>query len=122
MTVLLDASAVLAWAFDEPAADRVEAELSEALVATPNWAEVLQKIVDRDRDATVVGGAMLGFGLTVASVDRVDAEGATSLWSRTQPLSLADRFCIAVGRRLDLPVWTCDRAWADVDPRVVVLR
>ena len=122
MTVVLDASAILAWAFAEPSAERVEPELTDGLVASPNWAEVLQKVLDRGRAPGFVGDTIVGLGLSVVPVDKVDAEQAGAMWERSAPLSLADRFCIAVGRRLDLPIWTCDRAWAGVDARVVLLR
>ena len=118
----MDASAVLAWAFGEPAADSVEAQLGDAVVTSPNWAEVLQKVNDTGRDAKTIAVAMLGFGINVVQVDIDDATATADLWERGRPLSLADRFCIAVGRRLDVPIWTCDRAWSGVDERVVVIR
>ena len=82
----------------------------------------MQKARQRGLDVYEVSAQILGFGLTVTHVDRTDAEVAAAMWERSNPLSLADRFCIAVGRRLDVPIWTCDRAWTAVDARVVVLR
>jgi PIN domain nuclease of toxin-antitoxin system len=32
--------------------------------------------------------------------------------TRARGLSLADRACLSLGLRLNLPVHTCDRAWA----------
>lgn len=120
--ILLDASAILALVLGEPAGDKVAAAAEEATVATPNWAEVLEKARRAGLVTTTLSVRLVGLGMRPVSVDREDAEVAASLWKPGGGLSLADRFCIAVGRRLDLPIWTCDRAWAGVDERVVVLR
>lgn len=122
MSVVLDASALLAWVFDQPGGDEVRTQIEGALMAAPNWSEVLQKAQQLGLDADEVGDTTLAFGLSVVGVDREDASSAARLWTRGRPLSLADRFCLAVGERLDLPVWTCDRSWAAVSDRVVVLR
>lgn len=41
-------------------------------------------------------------------------------------LSLGDRFCLALAKRLDAPAYTADRAWkevaADVGAKVVAIR
>jgi PIN domain nuclease of toxin-antitoxin system len=122
VTTVLDASALLAWLLDEPGAQVVRDVLSTSVIAAPNWAEVLQKARYRNLDAEEVGAQVLGFGLEVELIDREDAETAAALWNPQSSLSLADRFCIAVGRRLEAPIWTCDREWVAVDERVVVLR
>jgi len=120
--IVLDASAVLAWLFAEPAADEIEGAFSRAIVPAPNWAEVLQKAKARSLIVPDVAEQILGFGMTITYVEREDAEVAADLWRPERNLSLADRFCLAVGQRLDAPIWTCDRSWAGVDERVVVLR
>jgi PIN domain nuclease of toxin-antitoxin system len=122
VTTVLDASALLAWLLDEPGGEAVRDALSSGVIAAPNWAEVLQQARYRNLDPGLIAAQLLGFGLEVELVDREDAELAALLWDSSAPLSLADRFCIAVGRRLDSPIWTCDRAWVGVDERVVVLR
>jgi len=122
METILDASAVLAWAFAETAAEAVEEALADGVITVPNWSEVLQKVRAKDLDPALVGSAIRGFGLRVVGVDQQDAEQAAALWHLGTGLSLADRFCITVGRRLDVPIWTCDRSWTGVDPRVVLLR
>jgi len=45
MTVVLDASALLDFLQDEPGGDQVEAVLSEDVISSINWAEVMQKSV-----------------------------------------------------------------------------
>jgi PIN domain nuclease of toxin-antitoxin system len=53
-------------------------------------------------------------GLAVEPFTAVDADTAAKLWPQTRRcgLSLADRACLSLGLRLNLPVLTCDRAWA----------
>ena len=44
-TVVMDSSAILAFAFDEPGADVAESALCDgAMCSAANWAEVLQKL------------------------------------------------------------------------------
>jgi PIN domain nuclease of toxin-antitoxin system len=50
-----------------------------------------------------------------------DAEAAAAMWQEGTPLSLADRLCLALAERLELPVLTADRAWQGLD-RVELLR
>jgi PIN domain nuclease of toxin-antitoxin system len=43
MTVILDASALLAYLNSEPGSNVVEATPSESVISSVNWAEVVQK-------------------------------------------------------------------------------
>ncbi len=122
MTVVLDSSAVLAFFFGEPAGDVVASALAAAVVPASGWAEVLQKAHERGSDLDEIEMTFEQLGVNIAPLTAPDARVAASLWVRGRGLSLADRFCIALGRFLDVPIWTCDRAWVDVDRRVVVIR
>ncbi len=53
-----------------------------------------------------------------------DAEVAADLWRKGTGLSLADRLCLALGLRMDLPVATADAAWVEAEdgPAVVLIR
>ncbi|MCV0402658.1 MAG: type II toxin-antitoxin system VapC family toxin [Chloroflexi bacterium] len=124
MTGVVDASVVLAWLQDEPGADDAEPWLMEGFIGAANWSEVLQKVRQSGAPAGVVARLLASFGLTVVDVTRADAEIAADLWQRGTPLSLADRLCLALGLRADLPVITADTAWAGVEdgPEVIVIR
>ncbi len=52
MTLVLDASSVLAFLHDEPGAARVWSVLSQAVVSAVNWSEVVQKSLRRQVDIT----------------------------------------------------------------------
>ncbi len=122
MTVVLDASAILAFVFDEQGADEVESALAVSVVPAIGWAEILQKVRQHGGDAELVASTLGQLGLVVEAADAIDARMAALLWQPGRGLSLADRFCLALGQLLDVPIWTCDRDWAGVDDRVVVIR
>jgi PIN domain nuclease of toxin-antitoxin system len=50
MSLILDASALLALPHREPGAERVEQSLQDALVSALDWAEVIQKSLWRRAD------------------------------------------------------------------------
>lgn len=117
---LLDASAVLAFLNGEHGAAVVADELGRGLIAAPNWSEVVQKVGRYASSPDVVVAELHATGLEVEPFVRVDAELAARLWSAHPELSLADRACLAVAARLELPVLTADRAWAELDIAVTV--
>lgn len=126
MTVL-DASAVLALANDEPGADLVADRLDGAMLCTVNLAEVVAKLVDVGADSSRFIGLLHTAGVVVEPLDEHDAQLAGAL--RSVPggtsLSLGDRCCLALATRCDPPeVLTANRAWAalDVPVRVRLIR
>lgn len=124
MSVVVDASLVLAWLQDETGADDAEPLLMEGVVGAANWSEVLQKARQHGAPPGLVGPLLASFGLRVADVNAHDAERAAGLWHAGSPLSLADRLCLALGLRLRLQVATADAAWQDVveGPPLILLR
>ncbi len=124
MTTVVDASVVLAWLQDEPGAEEAEPMLMEGVIGAANWSEVLQKTRQHGAPAGMVGRLLASFGLTVIDVGAADAEVAADLWRQGIGLSLADRLCLALGLRMDLPVATADAAWIEVEdaPAVVLIR
>jgi ribonuclease VapC len=124
MTVVVDASVVLAWLQDETGADEAEPMLMEGIIGAANWSEVLQKAKQHGAPVGIVGRLLASFGLKVVEVTSADAEIAANLWERGTPLSLADRLCLALGLRMDLSVATADSAWAELEgrPHIVIIR
>lgn len=114
---VLDASALLAYVFGEPGADVVEQQLSEGVMHTVNWAEVLSKLAERGLTPEDAINQMDEAGIT--QLLRIDPGAPTDAaevaqlrpLTRMGGLSLGDRYCLALGRRLQVPVVTADQAW-----------
>ena len=112
MSVVLDASAILAFVQDEAGADVVEAAFGErARCGAANWSEVAQQVLGAGRDWELVRALLISYELRVEPVVIEDAEWAARRWTPGEGLSLADRLCLALGERVDAEVLTADIAW-----------
>jgi ribonuclease VapC len=120
--VVLDTSALLAWLLGEPGADTVRQAIGpRAVVSAANWAELARKVTEKGTDWPQLRNALVALGLNVAPVTAADAEASATIAEPRDGLSLGDRLCLAVGRRLGCDVLTADTAWADL-PGVVLIR
>lgn len=122
MTAVLDASALLAYLKNEVGAAVVEASLSDSVISSVNWAEVVQKAIALEVDTDDMFEELQGMGLTIEMLTQRDAETTGKLWSQTQEygLSLGDRACLSLGLRLKATVLTSDRAWESLNLSVGV--
>lgn len=112
MTIVLDASAILAFVQGEPGAEVVEDGLAQDTVCgAVNWSEVAQKVRAAGRDWGLVRALLLSYDIGVEAVVLDDAEWAAERWQPNEGLSLGDRLCLAVAERLDADVLTADSAW-----------
>jgi PIN domain nuclease of toxin-antitoxin system len=116
MGVVLDASALLAYLRAEPGSEAVDGVLGSALITSVNWAEVLQKSLSAGVEVEGLRQELQALGLAVEPFSAEDADTAALLWPQTRHLglSLADRACLSLALRLNLPVLTCDRIWAEL--------
>ncbi|HLG72130.1 MAG TPA: type II toxin-antitoxin system VapC family toxin [Chloroflexota bacterium] len=119
---VVDASALLALAHNEPGADIVLSRLAGAAISAVNWSEVVQKSIARGADVDGLREEYVDLGLTIHPFGSADAETAAYIWEQTKGrgLSLADRVCLSLARTLRLPVLTSDRAWASLNLGVTV--
>jgi ribonuclease VapC len=114
VSIVLDASALLAFVQGEPGAEVVEETLLDgASCGAANWSEVAQKVRAAGRDWDLVRALLASYPLEVEPVSVDDAEWAARRWVRGEGLSLADRLCLALADRLDGQVLTTDSAWGD---------
>ena len=113
MTAVLDASALLAYLQREPGAESVRSALSESLMSTVNWAEVVGKVSQGDAGVPGLRGSLEILGLSFAPFTATQAEIAGGLRERTRELglSLGDRACLALGLDREATIYTADRAW-----------
>ncbi len=119
---VLDASALLAYLNDEPGADVVEKALAAgSAIGTVNWAEVLSKAMETGIAPETLATELekrgiLGNTLDVLPLTIEDSMEIARLRPLTKScgLSLGDRACLALGKRLRIPILTADRIWAEV--------
>jgi ribonuclease VapC len=127
---VLDASALLAYLRDEPGARVVsDAVAGGAAISTVNLAEVLSRVADRGSDPTALVERMterglLGGAIAVEPFTTADAGETARLrpLTREAGLSLGDRACLALARRLDAPALTADLAWSETGDLAVELQ
>ena len=120
---VLDASAILAFVKHEPGRDAVAALIADGAVSSINFAEVVSNLWNAGIASNDISELIDALPLNVVAADRelaIDI-GALRPLTRAAGLSLGDRACLALGRRLGLPIYTCDRAWSKVDlPGIVI--
>jgi ribonuclease VapC len=123
---VLDASAMLALLHSEPGAEAVEEILDQAAISTVNWSEVCQRWLAHDVDVVDLRADIEALGVQIVPFTAEDAEETAALWSSTRRLglSLGDRACLGLARRLERPAVTADRLWleADVDVDIRPIR
>jgi ribonuclease VapC len=122
---VLDASALLAGLQGEPGGHVVEESDAPLHLSSVNLAEVVAKLVERGGDEPWIRRQIGAVGPVLHPFDTELAYEVGLLRSATHRfgLSLGDRACLALARRLKLPVLTTDRLWAElslgVDVRLI---
>jgi PIN domain nuclease of toxin-antitoxin system len=127
-TFVLDASGLLAYLHDEEGAAEVADALGKtATMSAANLAEALSKLAERGANTRDVVGELEERGVLggLIEVEPLTVEDAVVIaeliaLTRERGLGLGERACLALGRRLGLPVMTADRAWAEVEEAVGV--
>jgi len=123
--VVLDSSALLAFIHGEPGGAVVAGAVGEAVISSVNLAEVVTKLVERTGSLELARAALGMVNVDVIDFDRLQAEQAGALVTRTRSrgLSLGDRACLTLAAREAAPVLTADRIWAtlklDVEVRLI---
>jgi predicted nucleic acid-binding protein len=122
-TTVVDASAVLAFLFDEPGADRIEALLHQAaeadkplLITAANWTEVLCHMQrKRGEDGVTSAKSFLRtMPVEIAQLDCPLAEAAADLQFQ-HSLGLARAFAVALTRSRKAELVTADTALKPVE-------
>jgi len=107
---VVDTSAVLAFLFGEPGADKALDAFDGGAVSVVNVAEILIRMARDGVDPTDSLARVERCGLSIEPPTIGDAVAAARL-APNSGLSLGDRLCIALAHRLGAPVVTCDRIW-----------
>jgi len=128
MSVVLDASALLAYLNQEAGAEEVALQIvGGGFISAVNLAEVYSKVTEWGQDAhlleqALVQQGLLGGVLEVVPFDPEDVLLVAKLrpLTKVQGLSLGDRVCLALAMRLKLPAITTDSAWNNLEAGVEV--
>ena len=113
MSVVLDASALLAALLDEPGGEQVDAVIDGAVMTTVNLAEVVGQYAKAGADRAAISAVLAGLPIVYMAPDEelaIDV-GLMRPMAERFGLSLGDRMCLAQARRLGATAMTADRAW-----------
>ena len=115
-TAVLNASAVMALILDEPGRDQVRAVLEDAAITTVNLAEVVGQFARRGAAEVDIRFMIDSMRLARIVFDEELAYAAAMLLPLTKAagLSLGDRACLALARRMEVKALTADRVWQEV--------
>lgn len=115
--VVLDASAVIAFLRREKGAEVVASAIPGAAISAVNLSEVAAWLSDASTEEGKIRLTLDGLQLECSDFDGEAAFASANLRKATREkgLSFGDRACLALAKRLDLPVLTADRSWAELD-------
>lgn len=119
---VLDASALLALLNQEAGADQVVPFLADAVISTVNLAEVVTRLALAGMPEAAIRDALALLPLDTVPFDVEHGIEVGLLAPATRPsgLSLGDRACLVLARRLGATAVTADRAWVGIDAGVPV--
>lgn len=113
---VLDASALLALLLKEPGADKVKAVIDGAIMSVVNLAEVVSHYAKLGSSRSDIESMLHPLPLALEPVDAELSYLAGMLRPITLPrgLSLGDRYCLALAKRLGVAALTAERRWSEV--------
>jgi len=116
MSVVMDASAILALLNGETGAEKVTSRIAGARISSVNLVEVGSRLLDGGMTPEAVRQAVGLLRLEVVDFTPALAEAAYLLRDSTRAagLSLGDRACLALAARDNRPALTADRKWSTV--------
>jgi ribonuclease VapC len=127
-TTALDTSAVLAFLFDEPGAEKIETLFQHAadadkpmFISAINWAEVLYKMQHKQGLPGLEGARNLERTMPLA-VERVDREMAETAaeFKTAHGLALADAFAAALAKHKKAELVTGDMEFKSIEKEVKI--
>lgn len=114
--VILDASALLALIHQEEGADIVKPLLKTSIMSTVNISEVLTALQRTDILPKESLASITDFiqDIVPFNIEQAQLTAELSPLTKSKGLSLGDRACIALGQKLQLPIYTADRIWGEL--------
>lgn len=114
--VVLDASALLALIQNEKGADVIKPLLKGAIMSTINVAEVLTTLQRVDILPKEAIAFITDIVQEIVSFDIEQAQYVAELqpYVRYKGLSLGDSACLALGQKLQVPIYTAYKIWSEL--------
>ncbi len=114
--VVIDASALLALLNDEPGADVVAEALRQGVISAVNLSEVIARLCGAGMPEKAIRKALQPLGIDIVPFDEEQAYQAGFLRISTQDwgISLGDRACLGLAKKLGIDALTADKAWAEL--------
>lgn len=114
---VIDSSTLLAFIKDESfSLKEIESILPHAFISSVNTCEVATVLMRLRMPINTIEELINETIGAVIPFDRELSLAAAKLWEPTKSygLSLGDRACIALGQKLQLPVYTADKVWKEL--------
>lgn len=111
---VVDASAILAFLKPELVSIDFEAMFEGSFISAANYAESADYFAREGLDRATIRTMLEKLAMQVVPVDTDLALDAAMLRPVDKTSSLADRCCVSLAKRLDLPVLTGDRPMAKI--------
>jgi len=113
---VIDTSAVFIDLQNEVGAAEARKWLRDAAISSVNLHEIVAKAIDKGASPDQAKELIEKMRLTVHAHDAEDAveSGLLRTATKGKGLSLGDRACLALAKKLNLPAVTADRAWAEL--------
>jgi ribonuclease VapC len=110
---VLDATALIALVESEPGYQSVHGLVERSVISAINVAETVNKFVERGSTPDGVQNALRRLELTVEdwSEEMAYQSAEFTQFNKSHGLSLGDRACLTLARRLRATAVTSDRAW-----------
>ena len=117
MSVVLDASALLAVLLNEQGIDVVLPVLRQSHMSAVNLSEVFVKLLEKGVDISRAQAQIDRFEIRIFAFDERHALHAASLRPLTKHLGLSfgDRACLAQAHLDKMPVFTADKDWSKLN-------
>lgn len=112
---VLDASAIYAIIKDEPGNLKVRSVMAQSMVTTFNLAEIANKMILKKQasheEAWILLRSMIHHLYPIDMDLTILATSFSAVIDSRFGISLGDKYCLALGKFLNKPIYTCDKAW-----------
>lgn len=117
MTVIVDASVVLAVMLGERGGIEIAQTMNRAVISVVNLSEIYRRLIDAEVSAEDAVSRVQRLRMEIVPFDEKQAIATAQLRPATRKIgaSFADRACLALALTKGLPVLTADRKWDLLD-------